>query len=135
MWLRSLTLSFLNVILTLFVIVALLAYVVPDSAPSIALRLISWSVAFIVTIICTFWVFHKRVPQKNDAILLVAFHALGFFIVYGSYGTAFLDRGAASLISLDFIVQLGLEIAAILFVAYRLRRGKLQSMLGEGRML
>lgn len=135
MWLRFLLVSFLNIVMGLFAIIVVLTYAIPEGLPSVAYRLISWVVAFILTLLFTFWAFHKHIPQQKDAIVLTAFHVVLFLLVYGAYGSTFLDRGTAAIFSLDFIVQLLVEVLAIQLIAYRMRRTKLQSMLGEGRML
>ncbi|MEO5927505.1 MAG: hypothetical protein ABIO72_02265 [Patescibacteria group bacterium] len=135
MWFRYLAFSFLNIVLELFGLVLFLAYVVPDSIPAWGYRLIGWVISFIFAVVFAYWAFAKKIPEKKDAILLVAFHVTMFLFVYSAYGMLFSDHGAGVIFTVDFMVQLGLEVLAIMLVSYRLRRSKLQSMLGEGRVL
>jgi apolipoprotein N-acyltransferase len=135
MWFRYLTLSFLNTILALFALLGLLTFVVPASVPGIVFRLVGWVIGFIFSLGFSYWIFHTKVPTQKDTILLAVFHVVAFMLVYSAYGVLFSDFGASVVFTLDFMVQLGLELLAILLMSYRIRRTKLQSMLGEGRVL
>ena len=135
MWFRYLRISLLNVLMSLLALVLLLAYVIPHTLPAVAYQLIGWVIAFLVALAFSYWAFSKKIPERKDAIVLTAFHVFSFLLIYCAYGFVFSDHGVGVIFTIDFVVQLALEILAIFLVAYQLRRTKLRSMLGEGRML
>jgi hypothetical protein len=98
-------------------------------------RLVGWVIGFLFAAVFSYWVFLKKVPEKKDTILLVVFHVFLFLLLYSAYGLLFSIQGPSVVFTFDFMVQLALELLAILIVSYRVRRGRLQSMLGEGRVL
>ncbi|MFA5936155.1 MAG: hypothetical protein WC787_04885 [Patescibacteria group bacterium] len=135
MWLRYLVISFLNLVMGLLTLVILLAYILPTDSPSLLLQAVGWMIGFAFAFIFSHWAFSKKIPDRKDALMLVVFHIAFFLLIYALYGILISDRGVGVIVSLELVIQLVLEVIAILLAAYHLRRRKLQSMLGEGRMI
>jgi hypothetical protein len=135
MWHRYLAISIFNIFAEFFVLVVILAFVLPQTTPSIVMQIVGWAIGVLVTVGCTFVALVHRTPERRDAIMLVAFHVACFILVYAGYGFLLSDAGAAVIVSPEIVVQLILESCAICLVAFHLRRRALQSMLGEGRVL
>jgi len=117
------------------VLVVLLVYVLPDETPGLAMQLIGWVLGFALAFAFAHWAFSKKVPTRGDVVGLSVLHVIAFALVYAMYGALLSDRGTAVIFSPELLAQLGLEILAIVFTGYLLRRRKLQAMLGEGRMV
>jgi hypothetical protein len=135
MWIRYAFVSFLNLCAELFLQVLLLAFIVPATLPTFAFTAIGWVVGVLITAVFTHWVFSKKVAERRDVIMLSVFHAIIFLAIYAGYGTLFSDRGALVAVSPEILAQLVLEVLIICLVAYHSRRRRLQSVLGEGRMM
>src|SRR5690349_21462845 len=125
MWFRYSAISFLNVCVGMAILVALLVYALPDETPALVLQLIGWALGFALAFAFAHWAFNKKVPTRGDVIALSILHGIAFFFIYAIYGALLSDRGTAAILSPELLVQLGLEIVAIAFTGYLLRRRKL----------
>lgn len=133
MWLRYLLVTLLNILSGLFVLILLFAFLLPQNLPSMVMQLVGWGAGFLLALIWSHVAFSKKIPERRDTIQLVVFHVSLFLLLYASYGVLLSDRGAAVIVSVELVIQLIVEAAAICFTAFHLRRRKLQSILGEGR--
>ncbi len=125
----------LNTGITAVVIVLLAAFILPATTPTIVLSLIIWACAFLSAFLCAELAFSRRLPDRNDIVLLLGVHLVVFLTFYTTYGIFLSDKGPAFVVAPEILVQLLLECIAICVAGYRMRRQKLRSVLGEGMMI
>lgn len=122
----------LNTGVTAVATILLAAFILPAATPTIVLSLIIWTSAFLSTFLCSELAFSKRLPDRNDIILLIAVHLIVFLTFYTTYGIFLSDKGPWFVVAPEIIAQLILEGIAICVAGYRMRRQRLRSVLGEG---
>lgn len=131
MWFRFLVISFLKWV-TMFGAILALASLLPDVLSGWPLMILTWIMAFILAFLFATWAFSKRMPDRRDTLLLIAIWSLIFFTGFFVYGLIFSVRGAMVMFSIELLIQLALEIIAIFFASYSIRRRRIASLLGEG---
>ncbi|MBU1348822.1 hypothetical protein KJ781_02020 [Patescibacteria group bacterium] len=131
MWFRFLLISFLKFIATMAAIV-MLVKMLPDATPSAVIIIVSWALALIFAFLFASWAFGTRLPIRKDVLSLVTIWSLVYVTGFLMYGILLSVRGPRVLISMEILVQLALEIGAILFAAYSIRRRRFAAVLGEG---
>lgn len=132
MWFRFLGISMLNTGVTAVATILLAAFILPAATPTIVLSLIIWVCAFLSAFLCSELAFSKRLPDRNDIILLVGIHLVVFLTFYTTYGIFLSDKGPWFVVAPEIVAQLVLEGIAICVAGYRMRRQRLRSVLGEG---
>lgn len=122
----------LNTGVTAVATILLAAFILPAATPTIVLSLIIWACAFLCTFLCSELAFSRRLPDRNDIILLIGMHLVVFLTFYTTYGIFLSDKGPAFVVAPEILAQLLLEGIAICVAGYRMRRQRLRSVLGEG---
>lgn len=131
MWFRFLVVSFLKFLATLVAIVVL-GKILPERTPSALMIAASWTVAFILAFVFASWAFGKRLPERNDRLLLAGIWTLVYLSGFLTYGILMSVRGPRVVVSMEILIQLALELGAIALAAYSARRRRFAAVLGEG---
>lgn len=113
-------------------ILLMLMFVVPDWLSSLLTAISVWTIGFLVAFLFAQWAFAKRMPTKGDVILLASLHLFVAVLFYAIYGIFVSENGVLILFTPDFSIEIILEILAILLSAYRIKRLRMKSVLGEG---
>ncbi len=132
MWFRFFVISVLNFVASVAAILASVLYILPSTTPLLLLSAVNWLLAFLITCLFCRWAFSQRLPTRQDALLLVIVHLVIFVTGYLTYGIFMSDRGPWVIVAPEVLIQFGCEIAAIMLVAYHVRRRRLRTVLGEG---
>lgn len=111
----------------------MLMFVLPDSLPTFLLTGLVWMTFFILTLVFSTWAFSNGLPSRRDSFALAGIHLIVIIIMYFALGLFMFDQGPGIIFESELLFQFGLQITAIFLAAYRIRRQKLKSVLGEGR--
>jgi len=131
MWFRFLVISLLKWV-AVFAAIAVLSSVAPSVLHGWILSIVVWIVAFILAFVFATWAFAKRMPVRNDTLLLVALWIFVYISMFFAYGVLLSTQGAYFVVSREILIQLVVEIVAVLYASYSSRRRRIASVLGEG---
>lgn len=131
MWFRFLVISFLKWVVV-FAAIVVLSSIVPNVLNGWLLTVLVWIMATVLAFVFAHWALSTRLPDRKDTLLLAAIWILIYVTGFLVYGMMFSTRGPGVLVSVEFLVQLALELAAVFFAAYSSKRRRIASVLGEG---
>jgi hypothetical protein len=131
MWFRFFAISFLKFVVSTFGLFALYAGLLPASITGGWLIAITWFITFLLAFLFAHWALLHTKPGSRHVLSLVFVWLLVTVCGFLVYGIFISDRGPWILVNWEILGQIGLEIVAILTVAYRVRQNKVTVELGE----
>lgn len=131
MWFRFFAISFLKFVVSTFGLFALYAWLMPASIKGGWLIAITWFITFLLAFLFAGWALMRTKPASRHVLQLVFIWLLVTVCGFLVYGIFISDRGPWLLVSWEILGQIGLEIAAVLAAAYRVRHGKVMVELEE----
>lgn len=132
LFLRYLGISLLTQLALWISFVMLLRFILPDKTPVLIMSFGIWITAFIISLFFASWAFSSKLPGWRDSLALLLMRLLLSMSFWLSYGLIISVRGPWVLISPEILIQIAVECLAIPLAAYRIRRRKIRSALGEG---
>lgn len=131
MWFRFFAISFLKFVVSTFGLFALYAWLLPASIKGGWLIAITWFITFLLAFLFAGWALLPTKPGSRHVLSLVFIWLLVTVCGFLVYGIFISDRGPWIVVSWEILVQIGLEIAAVLAAAYRVRHNKITAGLEE----
>lgn len=106
----------------------------PSNLGDVLPILFVWVVVFIVSFLFSLWLMSEKAPTKKQLGTLLAIWLAVTLTCFLAYGLRISFLGIRSILSIQIIGQIIVELVAVLVTASRLRRRSLKNELGEGAM-
>ncbi|MBU1032745.1 MAG: hypothetical protein ABII13_04700 [Patescibacteria group bacterium] len=126
--LRFLGITFIKFIVTTFGLFTLYALILPDVIPGWGINIITWIITFALAYLFAYWAVFNIKPNRKDTLLLVFIWLLVTVTGFLLYGILYSVQGPWLLVRPEILVQLVLEVLAILMVAYQVRHKKVEEV-------
>ncbi len=124
--------AFLKFVAIFYGLFAVYKYILPESVTGTALNIVTWIAVFFISYAFATWAFHPSPPTDRDtATLAIVWMAVTIVLLLG-YGLLFTFRGPRILFETEVLVQLVIELIAVILAGYISRRRRLKQELGEG---
>jgi len=129
---RYALISFLKFVVTFYGLFSLYSYILPEWVVGNLLSAITWIAVFIISFLFATWAFHPGSPTDRDITKLVIVWLSVTIVLLLGFGIFFTFRGARILFEGEILIQLVIEVVAIILAGILLRRRALKQELGEG---
>lgn len=126
--------SFLKFFATFYALFAVYQYVLPDWVAGNLLSVVTWFFMFLMCYGFATWALHPYAPSDRDmATLAIVWLAVTVLLLLW-YGMFLSFRGSGILVEREIVIQLIVEIAAIILAGFMMRRRRLKRQFAEKEM-
>ena len=129
---RFTSIVILKWLVSYFILVPAVVYIIPSATPSLVRDLIVWIVTALLALVFAEWAFNTKLPEKKDVIELFVIWLIVSAVL--SMGTDVLMYGQPIFLLKSFQTQLQfvLELIMVPVAAYIARKRRMAHASGEG---